>query len=290
MKKLIILAASLLSLAACSSEEAKVMARFVPERHDDFIFENNYIAGRFYGEDLEHCGPGEMISPGIDIWVKKAGPLVCNQRYIDELQNGKSYHKDWGNGKDCYAVGRTMGGGASAVLVDGKPAFPATNYRSWEVLDSSATQIVFVLTYPEWEFEGEKIALSKKVILSADTYFVKVEDTYTFSGALGDSLDVVAGINRHVAKNTIEQEYRTEDRYAIWEHASDTGTEPEDGMIGVGIIVPGATISACTADEGTGIVGRKVASGEVFTYYFGSCWSKAELKTSEDWFNKVKEL
>ena len=48
MKKTIVIAAALLTLAACApkTEEQKVMARAVPERADDFVFENNLIAGR----------------------------------------------------------------------------------------------------------------------------------------------------------------------------------------------------------------------------------------------------
>lgn len=292
MKKILILIAAAFAFAACSQpKEAKVMARYVPERYDDFIFENNLIAGRFYGEALEGDVPGgNMVSPGIDIWVKTPGALVCNQRYIDELQNGKTYHKDWGNGKDCYKVGKTLGGGASAVIIGGNLVLPATNYRSYEVLEDGPEKVVFVLNYPEWEYEGEKIALSKTVTVTPDTYFVKVEDCYTFSGAAGDSLTVAAGINRHAAQNTVEQDYYGTDRYAIWEHASDTGTEPEDGMIGVAVCVPGAEFVKLTDDATTGLVGKTVKSGDTFTYFFGSCWSKGNLKTTEDWFNTVKNL
>lgn len=290
MKKYIFVAAALLSLAACApkQEEARVMARFVPERYDDFVFENNLIAGRLYGEALESCGKGQITSPGVDIWVKTPGALVANQRYVDDLENGKSYHKDWGNGKDCYKVARSLGGGASAIIVEGQPVLPATNYRSYEVLEETPEKVVFVLNYPEWEYNGEKIALSKKFTVVPDTYFVNVEDTYTFSGELGDTLFVAAGINRHIAQQIIEGEYSGEDRYAIWEHASDQTVEPEDGMIGVAVCVPGAELVGLTADETTGIVGRRIASGEVFSYSFGSCWSKGDLKTAEDWFNVVK--
>ena len=34
------------------------MARFVPERSDDFVFENNLIAGRFYGKARKTLLPG----------------------------------------------------------------------------------------------------------------------------------------------------------------------------------------------------------------------------------------
>ena len=34
---------------------------------------------------------------------------------------------------------------------------------------------------------------------------------------------------------------------------------------------------------------RTVKSGEPLTYYFGSCWSKGDLKTAQDWFNVVNK-
>ena len=128
------------------------MARHVPERADDFIFENNLICGRIYGQALE----GNPTSPGIDIWVKLPGALVADQRYKDELENGKTYHKDWGNGKDCYKVAVSLGGGASAPLVDGQLCYPATNWRSYEILSKTPEEVVFVLTYPAWQAGDKK--------------------------------------------------------------------------------------------------------------------------------------
>ena len=75
------------------------MARAVPERADDFVFENDLIAGRFYGEALE----GNPTSPGIDIWVKKPGALVADEWYKGAMEDPDYYHHDHG-GKDCYKV------------------------------------------------------------------------------------------------------------------------------------------------------------------------------------------
>lgn len=288
MKKLIIFALALLAFTACEhkGETGEAFARFVPERFDDFIFENNLIAGRFYGGALENCGQGQLTSPGIDVWVKIPGGLVADQRYKDELENGKSYHKDWGNGKDCYKVGKTLGAGASAPLVGGELSFPATNFRSHEILENDPSKVVFVLKYPEWTADTLRISLSKKVTIVPDTYFCKVEDTYTFNA---DSLFVAAGLFRHPAQETIVDESLGNEHYCIWERASDTSAEPEEGLLGIAVCVPGASFSRITADGVHGFVGKSVKSGEVFTYSFGSCWSKGNVKTAEEWFKICKE-
>lgn len=288
MKRLLFIAATVLCAAMCKDPEPeqRVMARPVPERADDFVFENNLIAGRVYGKALE----GETTSPGIDVWVKTPGGLVADRRYKDELENGKTYHKDWGNGKDCYKVATSLGGGASAVIIENRIQYPATNYREWEILEQSAGKVVFRLTYPEWEAGGEKIALSKTFTVVPDTYFVRVDDVYTFSGEYGDELEVAAGVFRHPAQDTIEEERCGSDRYAIWEHASDQSIEPEDGMIGVAVYVPGAESVRLSHGDDHGLCTRRVKSGETFTYWFGSCWSKGDVKTSGEWFDIVNEF
>ena len=139
MKRLLAIASLLLALAGCqTTPETQVMVRFVPERSDDFVFENNLIAGRFYGEALE----GNPTSPGIDIWVKLPGRLVANEWYKGAMEDPDYYHHDHG-GKDCYKVAVSLGGGASSPLIDGKLCYPATNYRSWDIVESSPKKVVF---------------------------------------------------------------------------------------------------------------------------------------------------
>lgn len=286
MKKLLPFFAALL-LVSCSGRTApEVMARHVPERADDFVFENNLIAGRIYGKALEN----ETTSPGIDIWVKLPGALVADEMYRMELEEGLTYHKFHGLGKDCYKVGTSLGGGASALLIENRLQYPATNWRSWEILEQSPEKVVFVLHYPEWEAGGEKMSLDKKITVIADSYFCKVEDKWTFSGEYGDSLYAAAGVLRHQEQDTIEEELSLNDRYAVWEHASDTSAEPEEGMIGVCVFVPGADFVGLSHGDDHGLCTKKITSGDTFTYYFGSCWSKGDLKTSEDWFSVVKDL
>ena len=288
MKRALILAA-LLALAACAQapQEPRVMARHVPERADDFVFENNLVCGRIYGKALE----GNPTSPGVDIWVKLPGTLVANEwyRHFSEEGNESYYHHDHG-GKDCYKVAVSLGGGASALLVENRIQYPATNWRSYEILEEGPEKVAFVLHYPEWQAEGVTIALDKKITVTPDTYFFKCEDTYTFNGEGADSLWMVAGINRHAALETIETEWNSNDRYAIWEHASDQSNEPEDGMIGVAVYMPEAETAGMSKGDEHAIVGRQIVSGQTVTYYFGSCWSKGDIKSSNDWFELVKSL
>ena len=288
MKKLIFLliGAAIVS-AACSqkNKDAKVMAREVPERADDFVFENNLIAGRIYGKALE----GNPTSPGIDIWVKLPGKLVADEWYKNTVSPGADptyYHHDHG-GKDCYKVAVSLGGGASVPFVDSTICYPATNYRSGEILSQTADEVTFVIHYPEWQAGGVNVKLDKKITVFADSYFCKVEDTYTFDR---DSLDIAAGIFRHTNLETIEAEAFGEDYYAIWEHASDQEVEAEDGMIGVAVVMPQADTVTIVDGGRHGACIKRVASGQPLEYWFGSCWSKALIKGSAEWFELVANL
>ena len=283
---LILAFAAIFALAGCKQQpaEPKVMARFVPERADDFVFENNLIAGRFYGKALE----GNPTSPGIDIWVKMPGKLVADTWYAEAQKDPEYYHHNHGDGKDCYKVAVSLGGGASAPMIGSHLAFPATNYRSYEILEEKPGKVVFVLHYPEWEAaEGIRVALDKKVTVTADSYFCRVDDTWKFTGA--ETLNIAAGLLRHGAQQTIVEEQKGADRYAIWEHASDQSIEPEDGMLGVAVVMPGAQQVFADKELDHAVCVRTLKSGETLTYYFGSCWSKGDLKTAQDWFNVVNK-
>lgn len=284
--KRMVLAIALAATALCGcrpAPQARVMARAVPERADDFVFENDLIAGRFYGEALE----GNPTSPGIDIWVKLPGALVADEWYAHAVEEPDYYHHDHG-GKDCYKVAVSLGGGASAPYADGQLCYPPTNYRASSVEYHGPDTVRFTLSYPAWEMaEGVSVSLDKSVTVAAGSYFCDVEDIYTFTGA--ETIDVAAGINMHPSQNTIEDHLAREDRYAIWEHASDQSVEPEEGMLGVAVVMPGAEV-VCTTDDGVhALLIKRVASGQAVRYKFGSCWSKGNIRTAHDWFNTVDE-
>jgi len=284
MRKTVILALALLALAGCKgAPETKVMARYVPERADDFVFENNLVAGRFYGEALE----GNPTSPGIDIWVKLPGRLVADEWYKGAMQDPDYYHHDHG-GKDCYKVAVSLGGGASAPLIDGTLRYPATNYRSFDMVEEGPEKVVFVLHYPAWEAsDSVTVSLDKKVTVVPDSYFCSVEDTYTFTGA--ETLTIAAGVNRHPSAETLLEEELGEDFYALWERASDQSIEPEDGLLGVAVVVPGASACFVTEDGVHGLCTEEIRSGEPFCYSFGSCWSKGDVKDMPGWLRIVNE-
>ncbi len=282
MKKLLLIAAAILSLASCS-QKPRVNARYVPERMDDFVFENDYYCFRVYGRALE----GNPTSPGLDFWAKNCDTLVAEGRYALYAQGSdEAYHHNLGNGKDCYKVAVSLGAGASSPLINDTLRFPATNWRSYDILSLTGKEAVFVLHYPEWETCGYKVSLDKKFTVKAGDRFCHVEDVYTFSGP-SENLNIAAGIFRHREEDLVD-EMTAPGRVAIWEHASDQSIELEDGLIGVAVVMPDADRTAI--QQGHSLCVKSVKSGEPLRYSLSAVWSKYDVRNAKAWFKIVKNL
>ncbi|MBR5176032.1 MAG: DUF4861 family protein [Bacteroidales bacterium] len=284
-KYILITALAAMALIGCrKTVEPKVMARTVPERADDFVFENNLIAGRFYGRALE----GNPTSPGLDIWVKLPGKLVADDWYAHAVTEENYYHKDHG-GKDCYKVAVSLGGGSSVPFIGEALCWPETNYRSWKILESSPDKVVFTLEYPAWT-AGDNIGVSleKRITVKADSYFIDVEDTYTFPGTM--TMPIAVGFKLHGDLNTVRDQFEAGDRLAIWERASDQSVEPEDGFIGVAVVMPDADSVLVSDQLDHALLIKEIPSGGTVSYRVGSCWSKGDIKTPSSWFDLVRNL
>ena len=117
------------------------------------------------------------------------------------------------------------------------------------------------------------------------SYFINVEDTYRFTGA--DSITVAAGIKLHGNQETVVEKREASDRIAVWEKASDQSSEPEDGLIGVAVVVPEADSVLFSGELDHGLLLKRIPSGGTVSYKAGSCWSKGNVKDAASWFAKV---
>lgn len=254
--------------------KAKAYGRYVPERLDDYAWENDKVAFRAYGPALE-TAPGEMLAtPGFDTWVKSTDELVLDMRY----KRG-NYHHDYGDGMDCYKVGRTLGAGASAPIVDGKLRL-SRNYATQQTLDNGPLRTTVRFTYAPFDVAGTQVALTKIISLDAGTHFNRIEDIYegTF-----DSLPVAAGFVRHDVKTM-----RTGDGWLGMEEAASDSKQPEqDGDIYLGVVLPGARILPDSAGHAVAV--KSVKPGESLTYYAGSGWSRGGVDDMADWVEQIAQ-
>lgn len=257
-----------------SEYEQQAFGRQVPERYDDYAWENNLCAYRLYGPALE-TSPEKLITPGIDVWVKCTEKLV-----IDEWYAKGDYHHNYGDGMDCYKVGRTLGGGASVPMVDGKFWPMEHNYESYKTLDNGPIRTSVELNYVAWGVNGTPVSLVKTITLDANQRFNRMENIYT--GEF-EALDIAAGFVRHDVKGTEQGE----NWLAMVEAVSDSQQPEVDGDIYQAIVLPGAEFNADLLGHSLAI--KPVKSGEKMTYYSASGWNQGGVENMEEWVETIKE-
>jgi hypothetical protein len=197
-------------------QESSPMAygRFVPEREDDFTWENDKVAFRVYGPNSSGVGP---VS-GVDPWFKKVDYPIIDKWYAEHLQ-GKSYHKDHGEGHDIYHVGPSRGVGGTAIWVEGV-AYPATTFKSYEVLKSGGDVVEFTLQY-EWDTPLGAVAESKTISLALGNQLYEVDSFFTLDGEPA-SLPIAIGLSTHDEAARVFSNRET-GRISTWEVMNDNG-------------------------------------------------------------------
>lgn len=274
----------------------QILARPVPEFKDDFVWENSLVCMRAYGKGMEE----ETLSPGFDIWSKTPGRIVSDEWYARMTKEGgdRIYYHHAADGKDCFKVGKSLGGGSSMPVVRGKVQYPATNWRESRIIKKKYRELIFELDYPEWEGDcGYRFALTRRITVYGNSYFIKVEDSYKVSGGDGTTpVEVAVGIrnadNMKDAPRKGWPRYSGKDRMAFWTAATDQSVEPESAMLGTSVIVKGeCSAPKLSQDKKNWIMCQPMTPGEnVVTYWSGNTWSKGNIKTSGDWFNLVRSM
>jgi hypothetical protein len=253
-----------------ASGEPKVFGRHVPERKDDFAWENDRIAFRMYGQELERT---EMRSSGIDVWVKSTESLV-----VDKWFAGNDYHTDHGEGCDYYKVGPTLGAGGIAPYMDS--IYMSHNWETSEVLESGPIRLVFELGFDTWEVPGGTIKENRIITLDAGSHLNRVDISYetdlTFDLAIG------------IHKRPEGDEVLNSDANAIlafWEPPYQ-----DFGQTGIGAIVPEKSLfKGFTEDENHYLMIAGIGADKQFTYYVGAGWSKSDwFDNGADWFGYME--
>lgn len=249
-----------------SDLKPKTFARFVPERKDDFAWENDQIAFRMYGPALE--GTAEDAH-GIDVWTKLTTDLIINKWYKSD-----DYHTDHGEGLDYYSVGMTLGAGDIAPYVDGEIIY-SKNYAKYEVLDNGPLRSLFKLTYDSWEVGSASVKVSKTISLDAGSQLSRIEVEYTVTSA--DTILAVIGIAKRLDGGNIWLDEQ-DGIMGYWEPE-----QGQNGITGVGVIIPKWKKMKVTDEHLLTML--KATSQKSVVYYSGATWNKADrIKSAEEWF------
>ena len=258
----------------------KAFARQVPERLDDFAWENDKIAHRTYGPALAApavAGSGKevLVTSGLDIWFKRV-PYPIVDRWYNKGHD--HYHKDEGEGMDMYNVGKSRGAGGTGVW-DGKALFTGTNYKSWKVLANGPVRAIFELSYDAWDAGGVNVSEVKRFTVDAGRQLDQIDSTFSFSGPA--SLQVAVGLNKNPTDKGQSPQVsviKGKNGEALMQWVEQSSND----AMGTAIVLPGA--QAITEDALNQLIVANVTAGKPLRYYVGGAWSRAgEITSKAGW-------
>lgn len=246
---------------------SRVFARHVPERLDDFAFENDRVAHRIYGQALGNpalAGKSLLIGSGIDVWAKRVNYLIVDRWY---LKGHDAYHVDSGEGMDLYAVGNNRGCGGTGIW-DGKQLYISHNWKSAKVIANGPIRAIFELSYDSWDAAGTFVTEVKRFTVDAGRNFHRVESTFRYNGK--KPLTAAIGINKHADAPATTSAAPDKSWLSQWE------TFQKDGSLGIAVILaPGVASGGFAEDAGNRLVLAEAKNGQALAYYIGAGWDRS---------------
>ncbi len=280
-----------------------VKGKMYPTRKDDIAWENDRGAYRVYGPALQRTGEKSF---GTDVWTKNTPEIVVEDRYTADYDGNilkniyhkkgqgdkwrdedlhTSFHLDHGNGLDCYSVGSTLGCGTPA-LMDGNTLIYPYCYKDYEILDNGPLRFTVALTYhPAKVKKDENVVEHRIMSLDKGSNFNKI--TVWYEG-LTKPCDFASGVVIH-----------SEDKESVvlgsnYVHYADPTDNPakHNFQVFVAALFPYGDVKTKMLKYDTpnkGIEGhalgilKKLENNQKYTYYAGSAWSKADVRTQKEW-------
>ena len=260
--------------------------RMYPERVDDIAWENDRGAYRCYGPALQRSGEDAF---GNDVWVKNTPDLVVESRYHNELVNKLSYHVDRGYGLDCYKVGPTLGCGTPALIQGDNLVFPYC-WKEYELLDNGPLRFTVRLKYNPSKYGNDDNVVENRILsIDKGSNFNKM--TVWYDGLTAPA-DVASGVVIHTEDTESVVLGKNYVQYA----------DPTDNPKGQNFQIYVAAIFPDGVDQTRKVmyqnpvrgnaghalgIKKGIKSGEKFTYYFGSSWSKYDCRTQKEWQQRI---
>lgn len=266
--------------------ESDVIAysRFVPERTDDYTWENDKVAFRTYGptgqkEFLEGV-PGSTMSSGIDLWLKRTPKSIINEWYAGYQDDPRYYHVDRGEGYDPYHVGGSRGTGGIGVWEDDS-LYVSKNFTTYKTIADGPLRTVFELSYAPWS--PYNVNETKRITLDLRSNFSKFEIKLS---AEKDVPNYAVGISLHENEGTYAI-HEDEGWVSHWEKI-------DDAFVGEGVVMSTKAIDSAFArksevpDQSNLLIIS--APTQKLTYYAGFSWQKeGTITTKEDWDEKLRK-
>jgi unsaturated rhamnogalacturonyl hydrolase len=250
--------------------ENLLQARHVPERKDDFAWENDRGAYRLYGPALAVEGS----RGGVDVWSKRTRRPV-----VDRWYQGGVYHEDQGEGCDAYKVGASLGCGGTGYLDAAGKLVVSPVWATQQLICAGPLRLTFVLSYPPLEIGKARITETRRITLDRGASLFQVEARFSVEGETS-GIRPVAGIRTDAAP---APELR-ENLALAWVEAE--GGQGKHGLIGEALVLSRGLKVEHLQGHALGVLARDL--GQPVGWWAGATWSKGlEEATPQAWRKRI---
>ena len=252
-------------------------SRFVPERSNDYAWENDRIAFRVYG--LQDTTPKGKRSPGggVDAFMKRVSYPIINKWYKNNAESEGAYHIDTGEGHDPYLIGSSRGLGGTGIW-DNDSLYVSSSFLSYKTIAEGPLRTIFELSYAPWDANGRSIRESKRISLDLGSHLSRIEETVESDKPIPN---IVAGISLRDKKGEVKGN-KEEGWFRYWEPL-------DDSWLGSAIVINPADLSEfrdhrTNAPDQSHLYVFGKPENNKFTYYTGYGWVKSgHFKNVEEW-------
>jgi len=253
-------------------------SRFVPERTDDYAWENDRVAFRVFGPTaqkmVEDGEDGGTLSSGVDAWLKKVEyPIINNWYKKNDLKPG-AYHEPSPEGLDNFHVGVSRGVGGLAVK-KGDEYYFSKNYTEWRTITTGPFRTSFYLNYEDWDADGNSIKESKIISLDLGSNLTKFDVTLAGTNSVSVGLTLHENDGEVVGSNEAGW-------VSYWQPHGDS-------EIGMAVVASNdyflgfEKYETEKTDLSNAYADLKVVNNKV-SYYTGFGWKESnQFKNKEEW-------
>lgn len=258
-------------------------SRFVPERTDDYAWENDKVAFRVFGPTaqkmVEENVEGGTLSSGVDAWLKKVPYPIINNWYKKNNIRPGAYHEMSPEGLDNFHVGVSRGIGGTAVKKDAR-YYISKNYTNWRKITTGPIRTSFVLDYDDWGPEGNIISEKKYISLDYGNNLSKFE-----VDVLGTEI-ISAGLTLH-EKDGLITENPKNGWISYWEpHGeSELGT----AIVSAKGDMVGSEYYVTSLQDSSNLFAQLKVNNNKVVYYAGFAWKESgQYPTKASWEKYLK--
>ena len=266
--------------------EAKLVcySRFVPERTDDYAWENDKVAFRIFGPNAQYRTENKLkqgtLSSGVDAWLKRVDYPIINSWYARNTKKRGAYHHDIGEGLDNFHVGVSRGVGGIAYKKD-STYYLSKNFTKWKTITTGPIRTSFYVEYANWGPEGQ---IKESRIISLD----KGNNLTKFDINIEGVNTVSAGLTLH-EKDGVVSSKENQPWLNYWQPHPDS-------ELGTAIVTTTKHYAGQekydveAKDLSNAYAHLKVIDNKV-VYYAGFAWSTSgQFKNKADWENYLSNF